>query len=499
MKDANANGKSRSAEIRSRLSHPIIDADGHCAEFEPLFLDFIREVGGDRIVERYKKDPDASLAYRWHRMSPADRKAFRTTRPNWWAHPALNTLDRATSSLPRLLYDRLDEFGLDFVIVYPSLNLRSAHITDEEVRRAACRAFNHYQTDVFAGLGDRLTPVATIPMHTPAEALEELDYAVGTLGMKAIVMPSFVRRPIPAFAEQAAVAGRNLTWLDTYGIDSEYDYDPVWQRCIELKVAPSFHSSGTGFSTRNSISNQTYNHIGHFASADEAICKSLFIGGVTRRFPPLKFAFQEGGAGWARILYGDLIGHWKLRNRKAVETRNPAHLDRKLFAELASQYGGDRFASRFPVRDEEISELQWGSREREEDLDEWAACAIERPEDVRDLFVPSFFFGCEGDDTMTPIAFDTRRNPLGAELNVIYGSDLGHFDLPDMRDAAVEAWELVEDGMIDEAQFRRFVMENPIRLHGAMNPDFFKGTVVEREAAAVIGGLAASAAPEAGR
>ncbi len=42
-----------------------------------------------------------------------------------------------------------------------------------------------------------------------------------------------------------------------------------------------------------------------------------------------------------------------------------------------------------------------------------------------------------------------------------------------------EAWELVEHGMITEADFRQFTFENAPRLHTVLNPDFFKGTVVE--------------------
>ena len=41
-----------------------------------------------------------------------------------------------------------------------------------------------------------------------------------------------------------------------------------------------------------------------------------------------------------------------------------------------------------------------------------------------------------------------------------------------------EAWELVEHGLIDEENFREFVFANPARLHTALNPEFFKGTVV---------------------
>jgi hypothetical protein len=46
-----------------------------------------------------------------------------------------------------------------------------------------------------------------------------------------------------------------------------------------------------------------YNQIGHFAAAAEGICEALFLAGVTRRFPTLKFAFKEGGVGWALSLY----------------------------------------------------------------------------------------------------------------------------------------------------------------------------------------------------
>jgi hypothetical protein len=93
--------------------------------------------------------------------------------------------------------------------------------------------------------------------------------------------------------------------------------------------------------------------------------------------------------------------------------------------------------------------------------------------------VPKFFFGCEGDDRLAALAFNPKINPLGARLNAIYSSDLGHFDLPDMRDAAYEAWELVEHGLINEDDFRDFVFVNAVHAKTDMNPEFFKGTRVE--------------------
>jgi hypothetical protein len=42
-----------------------------------------------------------------------------------------------------------------------------------------------------------------------------------------------------------------------------------------------------------------------------------------------------------------------------------------------------------------------------------------------------------------------------------------------------EAFELVDDGDLTEDEFRSFTFGNAARLHTSLNPDFFKGTVVE--------------------
>ena len=79
-----------------------------------------------------------------------------------------------------------------------------------------------------------------------------------------------------------------------------------------------------------------------------------------------------------------------------------------------------------------------------------------------------------------------RNNPFGSKLNAIFSSDIGHFDVIDMRDPLREAWELVEDGLTTEANFRDFTFANAVRLWGTQNPHFFEGTVVAKEAAAVL-------------
>ena len=61
----------------------------------------------------------------------------------------------------------------------------------------------------------------------------------------------------------------------------------------------------------------------------------------------------------------------------------------------------------------------------------------------------------------------------------MFGSDIAHWDVPDMAEVLGEAWEMVEHELITEADFRDFVFTNPVRFYTSGNPDFFAGTTVE--------------------
>ena len=44
------------------------------------------------------------------------------------------------------------------------------------------------------------------------------------------------------------------------------------------------------------------------------------------------------------------------------------------------------------------------------EVDEFKACEISEAEDIAELFVEPFYFGCEADDRMNAVAFDKRLN-----------------------------------------------------------------------------------------
>jgi hypothetical protein len=236
-----------------------------------------------------------------------------------------------------------------------------------------------------------------------------------------------------------------------------------------------------GWGSRRSVSNYMANHLGSFAASMEAQCRELFMGGVTHRFPELAFGLLEGGVSWACQLYADLLGHWEKRNRDTIHHLDPKRIDTGLVLRLFEEYGDAFFHAGVPGLEEAFTRLE----PEPPFLDEWQACGIEQAEDVRDRFVPSFFFGCEADDPGVAWAFDTRRNPLGARLQAMFSSDLGHWDVPDMTGILPEAWELVEKGLLDEADFRDFVFTHPARFYTRLAPDFFAGTRVEEAVAAL--------------
>src|SRR5206468_3342624 len=194
----------------------------------------------------------------------------------------------------------------------------------------------------------------------------------------------------------------------------------------------------------------------------------------------------EGGVGWGCMLYADLIGHWEKRNRQAIEKTNPNKLDHAALLQFAQKYG--RNADVEEVRRGEGLEGDSNSTLTGgiEDLDDYFRCKIERREDIRELFVTRFYFGCEADDPINAWAFNRRANPLGARLNAIFSSDIGHFDVPDMAAVVPEAYELVEHGLMTDDDFRDFMFANAVRFWGEVNPDFFKGTVVETAAASAL-------------
>jgi len=460
------------AEIRASLDHPVLDADGHLIEYAPVFDRYLKEAGIEGGFMEFGATANFDGSRLWQTLTPEERESQRAFRGPWWGFPN-DARDLATATAPRLLYDRLDELGIDLAVVYPSVGLQLPAQREEKMRRDGCRAYNRYASEQLAGMDDRLLPVAVIPTFTPQEALEELDHAVGELGMRSVLLAGFARRPFEDGNEHAF-------WIDGLGLDSLYDYDPVWQKLIDLKVAPTFHSSSMGWSGRRSTSNFSFNHMGAFAGANDTTAKSLFFGGVFHRFPELRAGFLEGGVAWALQMFSGLVEHFEKRSPKGLIARDPRGLDGPLYDRLIAEHQG----ALEPLID------GWGSifaksSNTPDVVNDFAAAGIKHKDDIIRQMTTNCFFGCEADDRLAGVAFDTNRLPGDKPLRAIFSSDIGHWDVAHMLEVLPEAHEHLEYGWMNRDQFRDFMCDNAIRMFGGANPDFFKGTVLEAYAATV--------------
>src|SRR3954451_2733077 len=120
---------------------------------------------------------------------------------------------------------------------------------------------------------------------------------------------------------------------ELFAMDSDYDYDPVWAKCQELGFAVVSHGGGSIGGARSS-SSYVFNHIGTLSVGHRHMVKALFMGGVTRRFPGLRFAFLEGGVTWAVGLLCDTFAHWEKRNARTIGDLDPSRIDKDRVAEL---------------------------------------------------------------------------------------------------------------------------------------------------------------------
>ena len=456
--------------IKARLDHPIIDADGHAIEYLPVVRDVLRAQAGDDAVAVLERMTSAGAAIRG--LTPAQRRAA-GSRMTWWGLPTRNTLDRGTAMLPGLLAERLPELGIDHAVLYPTYGLDPAAPDDDAIRRPFARAFNTFYADTYRDLSDRLTPVGIIPMHTPEEAIAELEFATAELGLKAFMFGGPGLRPSPGQDPSTRVA----RWVDTLGPD------PVRlrpglaavhraRRVPDLPLrrdglgGPRRRSRATSGTTSACSRPRARRWPGRCSSpafpTGSPSCGSRSSRAVSPGRPPLLRPARplgEAQPGGGRALQprpsrprpaGRAVR--AVRRRPLPRPPRPA---RRRAALPQPPRRGPRHARR--VR---------GVRHR-------------RGEDIRDVFTRAFHFGCEADDPLTALAFDTARNPLARGSRRCSRPTSGTGTSPTSARCCPRRGSWSSTAHATEADFRSLTFENPISLWAGMNPSFFDGTTVE--------------------
>ncbi|HIG41060.1 MAG: hypothetical protein ABGY96_09180 [bacterium] len=59
---------------------------------------------------------------------------------------------RCTAMLPKLYHERMDDFGLDFAVLYPTTGLAFNNVPNDEYRQLSCHAYNEYAAAASASM-----------------------------------------------------------------------------------------------------------------------------------------------------------------------------------------------------------------------------------------------------------------------------------------------------------------------------------------------------------
>ena len=191
----------------------------------------------------------------------------------------------------------MDREGLDIAVLFPTSGMYAVAVDGMDPRLAAAvsRSYNDWLANFCKASPSRLFGAALISPHDVDLAAIEARRAVQELGMKAL----FIRPNLH----------NGRAWHSSY-------YDPLWATAEELDVPVCFHeTTGSRMPAAGAerFSDMGIAHISTHPIEMMMACMDIIMGGVTERFPKLRFAFLEAQCGWLPFWLGRMDEHYEWR------------------------------------------------------------------------------------------------------------------------------------------------------------------------------------------
>ena len=241
------------------MSLPVIDADGHVIEDESI-VDYIEEPYRSQASKRILTRVFPSLDHHHLGLKYLSEGAFGGGEP----------------VTPEDWRSFVEEAGFECSVLYPTWGLAMGNISQPDWACAVAHAYNSWLHDQYLKDNPRLKGMALIPLQHPEEAVKELRRAVTELGMLGAMLPS---RGLPMDL------GHRTYWA-------------VYEEAERLGCGLAVHGGchhGMGLDTFEAF--VPIAGLGHPFSLMIAFSGMVYHG-VFDRFPNLRVAFLEGGAGW---------------------------------------------------------------------------------------------------------------------------------------------------------------------------------------------------------
>ena len=251
----------------------IIDADGHVMEREAE-------------IREYLGSPYRELAW-------VETYAFFPSLDGWcrgFTSPGKRDDPDATTWLRFL-----DDSGIERTVLYPTAALASGLIQDRDWAVALTRAYNDWLHGRFMQVSSRLIGMAVLPVQVPAEAARELRRAVRELGMPGAVLPA-------------------VTIMDRpYG---HPQFEPLLEEANQLGCVLSIHGAVSLRLGLDQFDTFIKTHTLEHPFGQMIQLTSLMFDGAFERYPNVRWAFLEAGAGWIPYMMDRLDEEWERRGER---------------------------------------------------------------------------------------------------------------------------------------------------------------------------------------
>lgn len=281
--------------------YAVIDADGHGGE-PPRWRRRIPDPYRERMAEYVR-----SMKHTYQDV-PGGGLQLSDANPRAAAWDEDDELDFDPAMRPGMYepskrLEDMDLEGIDVTVMFPPGSGEEWALGDAGFAAALCRTLNDARAEYASFAPERLKLVAKLPMLDPTAAADELERCVTEHGFVGMVTAQHIRE-------------RNL---------DDPAFDEVWAVAQRLDVPVCVHGGGQApgqvpvaidrFATR-----LAKHAITHPIGAMLALT-SFTVGGVLARFPTLRVAFLEAGAGWLPFWLERLDEHWALMPEQAPDLK----------------------------------------------------------------------------------------------------------------------------------------------------------------------------------
>ena len=292
-------------------AYRVIDADGHILESNPEAInweEWIEPAFKEKAPKNVPFNTGGGRFYVDGRIWPAPTPGGHSVAGG----KELVDLHRSRSGMwdPHLRMKDMDQEGIEISVLFGgTVQASNCWFHDQELAAAICRAYNNWLANYCKPYPKRLKGVAALPVRNVEAAISELNRVMTELGFVGTGCP-----PIPGF-------GKN--WDDP-------SFDPIWREAERLGAPVCIHTSssgyGNGITGAEQFDNKFYvNLIAH--PYEQMVAMSTFTcGGAMERFPKMKVAFLEAGAGWIPFWMDRLDARYEVMGHTVQAKTKPSEL-----------------------------------------------------------------------------------------------------------------------------------------------------------------------------